>query len=194
MVPTYINLTRKQPIPYTRDMTDLLDSDTFVNPFLRIREENNLTQLQLQRDLGFTSAQVIRRTEQGLYNHPTPRITQYLADIAGVDFDFLQREYALWQTHVRKQAHSIVSAGLQYYCENPQGFKLADVIKCIAHFCESPSRMSFCKLLCINPAQIDPVAGRRELPDFIKDAFREAKISDIDIDRVGKIMAFGRRL
>lgn len=194
MVPTHINLTRKHPVPYTRHMTDLLSSDTLPNPFLRIREDNNLTQLQLQRDLGLSSAQVIRRTEQGLYNHPTPRITQYLADLSGLPVDVLQREYTLWQIQMRKRAYSVVAAGLQYYCENPQGFKLADVIKCISHFCENPSRMSFCKLLCINPAQIDPVAGRRELPDFIKSAFLEAGISDIDIDRVSKIMAFGRRL
>lgn len=176
-------------------MTDLLsNSDTFINPFLRIREEHGLTQLQLQRDLGLSSAQVIRRTEQGLYAHPTPRITQYLADLSGLDFDFLQREYTLWQRHIRKQAYSIVTAGLKYYIENPQGYRLADVIHCISHFCDSPSRMSFCKLLCINPAQIDPVASKRELPEFIRNAFSDARIDGSTIDRVNQIMAFGRRV
>lgn len=171
-------------------MTDLLsNSDTFINPFLRIREEHGLTQLQLQRDLGLSSAQVIRRTEQGLYAHPTPRIIQYLADLEGVSYDSLQKEYYIWQKQTRQRNCSKILAGLQNYIDNPRGYKLADFIYAVT----PESRMAFCKLLCINPAQIDPVASRRDLPQFIKDALDDANVDSSVIDHINHIMAFGRR-
>lgn len=171
-------------------MTEALTTDTNINPFAAIRETHGLTQEQLRYDLGLNSSQVIRRTEQGLYNHPTPRIVQYLADLEGVSFESLQREYYIWQRGTRQRNCSKIFAGIQRYIDNPKGFKLSDFIRAVT----PESRMAFCKLLCINPAQIDPVATKRELPDFIKEALDDALVDKMVIDRVNQIMAFGRKL
>lgn len=153
-----------------------------VHPFKKIRWANGLTQNQLAEIADVTN-QVVLRSEQGLYNIPSPKLTYAISklELEALPVAELNSIYRSWQKIHRLYHRVKVQSPVDKW-------KLSGLIITMPEFRRvmgQPSVLGLCKLLCVHPSQIDRYTKRGGSLFFLQEALRDV-LNEEDVQWVTK--------
>lgn len=162
------------------------------NLLKQLRHQLNLTQAELAKETGMSSA-AIMKYEQGLYENPSPKLLSYLASQSETSVEKILLSYNEFQEHTRRYASRYLAHAylaqtelLRLRTNNRHPFQTwrSDLLN-------SSSRMKFCKLLAINPAVV--LAYERgdspKMPPMIRNALYTAGTPDTTVDALTRLGA-----
>lgn len=128
-----------------------------MNPIKSIRQDANLTQLELAELARVRSRDVVTRCEAGLYTLIPPSVLRAVAGLSNVAEDAIVDEYFLFQRQHRWCNRDLIHLKGRTHRE----FRLAQI---------NPTVAGFCKTLCLPPG----VWGRLEVQGGNAEFFEKA--------------------
>lgn len=156
-----------------------------THPYTSLRKELHISQTTLARVAG-VSAQVVMRTEQGLYETPSVKILTALksvCDDAGIacNVDDLMVRHRNYVRSLRGRNSGEIHAGVDLYLN---GVHLKPMW---AYF--APSVAAFCKLLVVQLSPVQRWGFTGNMPPLVENAFRDVGVENGSIRRINACLS-----